>query len=134
MAVQIVATKSSLHFYSQEQVDQAVQSAQVTAEADAEGEQTTRHEVRGVKVWTDPDEWSVSCYPSTDPSVKLTKGGLEADRRSDLAHRGELNSVHLANHTSADGSCGDGQTWSSSRHAQRTCSQRSREVCAITSR
>ncbi|KAK1924224.1 flavoprotein [Papiliotrema laurentii] len=58
VAVQIVATKSSLHFYSQEQVDQAVQSAQVTAEADAEEEQTTRHEVRGVKVWTDADEWS----------------------------------------------------------------------------
>lgn len=63
VAVQVVATKSSSHFYTQQQVDEAVRTAleppignvgqHGSMEIDAEG-------VFGVKVWTDADEWSVS--------------------------------------------------------------------------
>lgn len=43
--MQVIATEASLHFYSQEQVDEAVDKSGGTV---------------GVKVWTDDDEWSVS--------------------------------------------------------------------------
>lgn len=43
--MQVVATEASLHFYSQEQVDEAVDKSGGTV---------------GVRVWTDDDEWSVS--------------------------------------------------------------------------
>ncbi|KAL7421291.1 hypothetical protein Q5752_004176 [Cryptotrichosporon argae] len=47
--VQVVATKASLHFYTQERVDRLVCAA-CGAEANADGV--------GVQVWTDEDEWS----------------------------------------------------------------------------
>lgn len=55
MDVQIVATKSSLHFYNQEKVDRAVRDALSIDDDQSD---------IGVKVWTDEDEWSVSlfCY------------------------------------------------------------------------
>lgn len=50
IAVQVVATEASLHFYSQEQVDQAVRKA-VTTGSECPDDV-------GVKVWTDAEEWS----------------------------------------------------------------------------
>jgi phosphopantothenoylcysteine decarboxylase len=56
--VQVVATTSSLHFYSQEKVDAAVMKA-LNLEGDERQSEGATGEV-GVKVWRDADEWSVS--------------------------------------------------------------------------
>ena len=50
--VQVVATKASTYFYSQEDVDNSVRSA-----LNLPDEQLGEH--FGVRVWTDEDEWSV---------------------------------------------------------------------------
>lgn len=50
--VQVVATKASTYFYSQEDVDNSVRSALNLPDG-----QTGEH--FGVRVWTDEDEWSV---------------------------------------------------------------------------
>ncbi|KAK4684995.1 phosphopantothenoylcysteine decarboxylase, partial [Tremellales sp. Uapishka_1] len=47
IAVQVVATKASLHFYNQAEVDKAVRAACGADE-----------DTVGVQVWTDEDEWS----------------------------------------------------------------------------
>ncbi|WWD17276.1 hypothetical protein CI109_101716 [Kwoniella shandongensis] len=51
-AVQVVATKASSHFYTQDVVDQAVRKA---VSGDGEG---SSDDDMGVRVWTDEDEWS----------------------------------------------------------------------------
>lgn len=51
--MQVVATKASLHFYTQQEVDEAV-----AVNVDLASESSTEKEE--VKIWTDADEWSVS--------------------------------------------------------------------------
>ena len=71
IALQIVATRSSLHFYSQESIDASirmspktlVQNGHVKADgeaADVKAAEEIVDESVGVRVWTDADEWAVS--------------------------------------------------------------------------
>lgn len=68
MAIQVVATKSSCHFYSQQAIDAAVRASLGLDGMDRDVEVSTTppkhstsvsHEPYGVRVWTDADEWSV---------------------------------------------------------------------------
>ena len=63
LEIQVVATRASVHFYNQAQVDQAVRRADPTIYGDASIDgnvQTENQEEYGVKIWRDEDEWSVS--------------------------------------------------------------------------
>ena len=69
-----MATPASLHFYSQQKVDAAVQAATGASPArtdgmvvDGDGEDTSSNEC-GVKVWKDEDEWAV-CFDSIAESA-----------------------------------------------------------------
>lgn len=70
VAVQVVATKASSHFYSQESVDETVRAAIKPLIASTGG----MNEEYGVKVWTDADEWSV-CQ-SAELGILLTPGRI----------------------------------------------------------
>ena len=68
MAIQVVATKASSHFYSQETIDAAVRASFGVNGVDKDVHMSMTppedfpngpDQLYGVRVWTDDDEWSV---------------------------------------------------------------------------
>lgn len=64
IAIQVVATQASLHFYTQEAIDAAVPSfcspsGRGEAAVNGKMEVNVDEDNYGVRVWTDADEWSV---------------------------------------------------------------------------
>lgn len=87
--IQIIATKASTHFYSQEDVDKSVQSALNLSDEEMQDDV-------GVRIWTDEDEWSVSRPHNLTQSVMWSWAyesrdvGLEESRRPDPTHWSKL--------------------------------------------
>ena len=93
--MQVVATKSSRHFYSQEKLDEAVRASVQETRNDTHGafgqnggslrpDDPVQDQV-GAQIWADDDEWTVS------PLRLLSHAdeeGLASAWRSYLAHRG----------------------------------------------
>ena len=93
IAVQVVATASSSHFYSQESVDASVRAAQGDRDFTMDGYGTP--DEAGVRVWRDVDEWSVS-FARIGYAVILMTSGLEESRRSHPAYRSERDHLSTA--------------------------------------
>lgn len=82
--VQVVATKASTYFYSQDDVDMSVRSALNLSDGQT-GEDF------GMRVWTDEDEWFVRQSQFENRREKAHGNdciivGLEACRRTYIAH------------------------------------------------
>lgn len=59
--MQVVATRASRHFYTQQQVDDEVAAGPRPNDPNgSEVEQQLHESENGVRVWVDEDEWSVS--------------------------------------------------------------------------
>ena len=84
--MQVVATASSSHFYSQESVDASVRAVQGDEDIAIDGCQNPGE--NGVRVWRDVDEWSVS-FARVGCAVMLMTAGLEESRGSHPAYRSE---------------------------------------------
>lgn len=129
MAVQVVATKSSLHFYSQKTVDDSVRSTLgIDGDELSSGEDETKRESTvdrgvGTRVWTDADEWSVREHWIVK-RIYAEAGSQDWKKVGDpILHIEVGDTLHITCQLTVS-SYEDGQISLSSLLAPQTCSQR----------